>query len=60
MSTIALARLAEERKNWRKDHPPDFYARPAKKVCALFALFGVWLIILGIIISLRRMALLIS
>ena len=27
----ALARLAEERKNWRKDHPPLFFARPIKK-----------------------------
>lgn len=32
MSGIALARLGEERKNWRKDHPPGgFYARPTKK-----------------------------
>jgi ubiquitin-conjugating enzyme E2 I len=31
MSAIALARLGEERKNWRKDHPPGFYARPMKK-----------------------------
>lgn len=31
MSAIALARLSEERKNWRKDHPPGFYARPTKK-----------------------------
>lgn len=31
MSGIATGRLAEERKNWRKDHPPGFYARPAKK-----------------------------
>ena len=30
MSTIAAARLAEERKNWRKDHPPGFFARPEK------------------------------
>lgn len=30
MSAIALARLAEERKNWRKDHPPGFYAKPSK------------------------------
>jgi len=30
MSGIAQGRLAEERKNWRKDHPPGFYARPAK------------------------------
>ncbi|EFA82218.1 putative E2 enzyme Ubc9 [Heterostelium album PN500] len=28
MSGIALARLTEERKNWRKDHPFGFYARP--------------------------------
>lgn len=31
MSGISTARLAEERKNWRKDHPPDFYAKPMKK-----------------------------
>ncbi|CAM9339255.1 unnamed protein product [Ectocarpus fasciculatus] len=30
MSGIALGRLQEERKNWRKDHPPGFYARPAR------------------------------
>ena len=30
MSTIAAARLAEERKNGRKDHPPGFFARPEK------------------------------
>ena len=30
MSGIAQGRLTEERKNWRKDHPPGFYARPAK------------------------------
>lgn len=31
MSAIALARLTEERKNWRKDHPNGFYARPVRK-----------------------------
>ena len=31
MSTIARARLAEERKSWRRDHPAGFYARPRKK-----------------------------
>ena len=31
MSGIAVGRLTEERKNWRKDHPAGFYARPAKK-----------------------------
>jgi ubiquitin-conjugating enzyme E2 I len=30
MSSIAVARLNEERKNWRKDHPPEFWARPMK------------------------------
>jgi ubiquitin-conjugating enzyme E2 I len=30
MSAIALARLGEERKNWRKEHPTGFYARPLK------------------------------
>ena len=23
-----LQRLAQERKNWRKEHPPDFFAKP--------------------------------
>jgi ubiquitin-conjugating enzyme E2 I len=31
MSGIAVGRLTEERKNWRKDHPPGFFARPIKK-----------------------------
>jgi len=31
MSTIATNRLTEERKNWRKDHPPGFIARPVKR-----------------------------
>ncbi|PVD38546.1 hypothetical protein C0Q70_01162 [Pomacea canaliculata] len=30
MSGIALARLAEERKSWRKDHPFGFVAKPTK------------------------------
>jgi len=30
-SGIAKTRLMEERKQWRKDHPHGFYARPAKK-----------------------------
>ncbi len=29
--SIAVNRLTEERKNWRKDHPAGFYARPEKK-----------------------------
>jgi ubiquitin-conjugating enzyme E2 I len=29
MSGIAQGRLKEERKNWRRDHPFGFYARPA-------------------------------
>eukprot|EP01137_Pigoraptor_chileana_P019690 Opistho-2@81047 len=28
MAGIALTRLAEERKNWRKDHPFGFFAKP--------------------------------
>jgi ubiquitin-conjugating enzyme E2 I len=28
MSGLARGRLAEERKNWRKDHPHGFFARP--------------------------------
>ena len=31
MSGIAIGRLTEERKNWRKEHPPGFHARPIKK-----------------------------
>ncbi|UZJ51174.1 hypothetical protein CBS101457_000494 [Exobasidium rhododendri] len=30
MSGISSLRLAEERKQWRKDHPFGFYARPEK------------------------------
>ncbi|KAH7105226.1 ubiquitin-conjugating enzyme9 [Auriculariales sp. MPI-PUGE-AT-0066] len=30
MSGICRTRLAEERKQWRKDHPFGFYAHPAK------------------------------
>ncbi|EGF97820.1 uncharacterized protein MELLADRAFT_114055 [Melampsora larici-populina 98AG31] len=30
MSAICKARLAEERKQWRKDHPYGFWARPMK------------------------------
>lgn len=31
MSGIAVARLTEERKSWRKDHPFGFIARPSKE-----------------------------
>lgn len=30
MNSIALNRLQEERKQWRKDHPFGFYAKPRK------------------------------
>ena len=30
MSGIALGRLAEERKSWRRDHPFGFIAKPTK------------------------------
>ena len=30
MAGIARGRLSEERKSWRKDHPPGFFARPDK------------------------------
>jgi len=30
MSAICKARVAEERKQWRRDHPYGFYARPTK------------------------------
>ena len=29
-TSIALTRLAEERKQWRKDHPYGFFAKPEK------------------------------
>eukprot|EP01116_Phalansterium_solitarium_P009620 TRINITY_DN23863_c0_g1_i1.p2 TRINITY_DN23863_c0_g1~~TRINITY_DN23863_c0_g1_i1.p2 ORF type:complete len:159 (-),score=20.85 TRINITY_DN23863_c0_g1_i1:165-641(-) len=28
MSSLCLDRLAKERKDWRKEHPPEFFARP--------------------------------
>ena len=31
MSGVALARLTQERKNWRKDHPFGFVAKPDSK-----------------------------
>jgi ubiquitin-conjugating enzyme E2 I len=31
MSAIAKKRLISERKNWRKEHPYGFYARPSKR-----------------------------
>ncbi|CAN6667405.1 SUMO-conjugating enzyme Ubc9p [Trichomonascus vanleenenianus] len=31
MSSLCLNRLQEERKQWRKDHPFGFYAKPQKK-----------------------------
>ncbi|KAK1013394.1 SUMO conjugating enzyme Hus5 [Friedmanniomyces endolithicus] len=30
MATLCTTRLTEERKNWRKDHPFGFVARPVK------------------------------
>lgn len=30
MGDLARSRLSEERKQWRKDHPPGFYARPER------------------------------
>ena len=30
MSGIAVGRLAEERRRWRRDHPSGFYAKPMK------------------------------
>lgn len=29
MSGLAASRLRQERKNWRKDHPPHFWAKPS-------------------------------
>jgi len=40
MSGIALGRLTEERKAWRKDHPPGFYARPATNADGSLNLFS--------------------
>ncbi|KAH9408170.1 SUMO-conjugating enzyme UBC9 [Tyrophagus putrescentiae] len=37
-SSIALTRLAEERKAWRKDHPFGFFAKPVKKPDGTFDL----------------------
>ena len=31
MSSIAVGRLTQERKKWRRDHPAGFYARPRRK-----------------------------
>eukprot|EP00924_Labyrinthula_sp_SR-Ha-C_P011031 snap_masked-scaffold_33-processed-gene-3.5-mRNA-1 protein AED:0.03 eAED:0.03 QI:0/-1/0/1/-1/1/1/0/157 len=31
MTSIALGRLAQERKRWRKDHPVGFFARPRRR-----------------------------
>ncbi|TGZ80437.1 ubiquitin carrier protein [Ascodesmis nigricans] len=31
MSSLCINRLQEERKQWRKDHPFGFYAKPARK-----------------------------
>ncbi|KYQ93484.1 putative E2 enzyme Ubc9 [Tieghemostelium lacteum] len=41
MSGIALGRLVEERKSWRKDHPFAFFARPANNADGTANLF-VW------------------
>lgn len=40
MSGIALARLSEERKSWRKDHPFGFVARPVKNADGTFNLMN--------------------
>ena len=39
MSDVAARRLAEERKNWRKDHPPGFFARPERAADGTVDLF---------------------
>lgn len=39
MSGIASARLAEERKSWRKDHPFGFIAKPTKNEDGTLNLF---------------------
>uniref|UniRef100_A0AC34G6R3 UBC core domain-containing protein n=1 Tax=Panagrolaimus sp. ES5 TaxID=591445 RepID=A0AC34G6R3_9BILA len=39
MSGIALSRLAEERKAWRKDHPFGFLAKPAQNPDGTLNLF---------------------
>jgi ubiquitin-conjugating enzyme E2 I len=32
MSELAIKRLMEERKQWRIDHPPGFFAKVGKKI----------------------------
>ena len=39
MAGIAGARLAEERKSWRKDHPFGFIAKPTKNEDGTLNLF---------------------
>eukprot|EP00299_Pterocystis_sp_00344_P009718 c4179_g1_i2.p1 GENE.c4179_g1_i2~~c4179_g1_i2.p1 ORF type:complete len:174 (+),score=25.15 c4179_g1_i2:38-523(+) len=39
MSSLALSRLTEERKAWRKDHPHLFHAAPVKKPDGTFDMF---------------------
>ena len=41
MSAEAIARLQNERKNWRKDHPPGFVAKPSTNADGTSNLF-VW------------------
>jgi len=41
MSGIAAARLAEERKSWRKDHPFGYIAKPWKNEDGSLNLFQV-------------------
>ena len=36
--TLALNRLAEERKQWRKDHPFAFWARPVRTAAGVMDL----------------------
>lgn len=36
MSAICQARLTEERKNWRRDHPIGFWAKPRKNSSGTF------------------------
>ena len=49
---LATARLKHERKAWRKDHPPGFYARPEKNADGSRNIFK-W--ICGVRVSFNRL-----
>ena len=47
-SSIALTRLAEERKQWRKDHPYGFFAKPEKDKDSLNLL--IWVNLMNLLV----------